>query len=212
MKILDEHLHTLWYENADGARHLPNLEGGYDVPPDGFVYQHSAFPCTLHKTVLRLTVAAEVEACAHENTQPTYGWIDGVEGRRCDDCGGTQTRRTGEPWAAQWCSSGSRRVAGGTSSYPAALVLAMARPSVREIALSTIRYGWPERARELPHAILIAANACERCMNALAHRYGLRWGYREGGEEWGRCNTVCRFCDHWPAPAFSRPAPIAEVE
>jgi hypothetical protein len=47
---------------------------------------------------------------------------------------------------------------------------------------------------KLREAILIAANACERCMNSLAHEYGLNWGYAEFSDEWEKCGTTCRFC------------------
>jgi len=47
----------------------------------------------------------------------------------------------------------------------------------------------------LSEAILIGANACGRCLNALAHDYGLDWGYAEGSEEWKNTNTKCEFCE-----------------
>ena len=46
----------------------------------------------------------------------------------------------------------------------------------------------------LHKAILIAANACERCMNALAYEHGLDWGYEEMSEDWKKCGTECDFC------------------
>lgn len=43
---------TLWYENAEGERFIPDLmQCGSDVPPE-FVYQHSQFPTTLAHTIL----------------------------------------------------------------------------------------------------------------------------------------------------------------
>jgi len=48
----------------------------------------------------------------------------------------------------------------------------------------------------LGDAILISANSCERCMNALAYQYGLTWGYPEYSEEWKKCNTSCDFCSN----------------
>ena len=47
----------------------------------------------------------------------------------------------------------------------------------------------------LGDAILIVANTCGRCMNALAFAYGLAWGFPEGGEDWDKCGTSCRFCE-----------------
>ncbi len=48
---------------------------------------------------------------------------------------------------------------------------------------------------ELWQAILIGANSCERCMNALAYHYGLKWGYPEYSEQWQRCSTSCDYCN-----------------
>lgn len=45
----------------------------------------------------------------------------------------------------------------------------------------------------LPEALVVYANACERCMNVLAHRYA-NDGYEEFSEEWLNCNTVCDYC------------------
>lgn len=41
---------TLWYENDLGDRRLPDYSGGPDMP-DGFKYQWSRFPCTVHEDV-----------------------------------------------------------------------------------------------------------------------------------------------------------------
>ena len=50
----------------------------------------------------------------------------------------------------------------------------------------------------LGEAILIAANSCERCMNAMAYEYGLIWGYAIYSEEWHQTNTQCNFCKTEP--------------
>lgn len=47
----------------------------------------------------------------------------------------------------------------------------------------------------LGEAIIIAATSCERCMNALAHKYGLDWGYPEDCEEYKNSGTSCQFCE-----------------
>jgi len=47
----------------------------------------------------------------------------------------------------------------------------------------------------LREAVFIWTNACERCMNVLAHKYlNGKDGYEEGSPEWKHCNTVCDFC------------------
>lgn len=180
---------TLWYENKQGERHLISEEEMRTLapPPEGFIYQHSQFPTTLHHNILRLHVKSEVDSCPHaeEHVRPTHGWVDGIEGRECHRCGGHQTRKTSESWPTEWDSGGSSSVGAGESGWSEDLALAMANSG-----------DW-----KLSDAILIAANSCERCMNALAHKYGLKWGYPEFGEEWRKCGTECDFCKADPETA-----------
>jgi hypothetical protein len=181
MHIANEMIPSLWYENKDGEKWIPPADyAGRTPPPDGFIYQHSQFPCVLHHNILRLIVEVEVEACEHPKGDivPTGGWIDGIEGRRCTRCGGHQTRKEGAPWPETWDADGCVQLARGESSWPQDLALAMANSGK-----------W-----SLSEAILVAANACERCMNALAHEYGLDWGYPEGSPDWEKCGTSCQFC------------------
>jgi hypothetical protein len=195
MIIADAELHTLWYENDAGDRWFPNFDRDFpDAPPAGFIYQHAEFSRRLLHQVLRLIVESEVEACAHTSTQPTYGWIEGHEGRRCTECNGSQLREVGTPWPENWNACGVREVAAGECSYPIDLSIALYRPSLMELLRAVMRYGRPGRRFRAEQAQLVAGRACARCMNALAHRYGLRWGYREGSAEWKRARTSCRFC------------------
>lgn len=83
----------------------------------------------------------------------------------------------------------------GTQTYSGALALALCRPTLRQRIVATCRYGWPGPTMPLDVAILRAACSCERCINALAHRVGLRDGYREGSAAWQRSNTRCEFCE-----------------
>jgi len=82
----------------------------------------------------------------------------------------------------------------GEQSGPADLMLAVARPSlwqrVRQVAL----YGWPARTLPPKQAYLVACVSCEACMNELAHRHGLSWGYRRGSQESKSANTTCELC------------------
>lgn len=78
--------------------------------------------------------------------------------------------------------SRSEEVAEGSQTWPEDLVLAMANSG---------NYS-------LSESILIAASSCERCLNALCHKYGLDNGYPEGSEEWKKCGTVCDFCEELP--------------
>lgn len=44
-------------------------------------------------------------------------------------------------------------------------------------------------------AIMVAGKSCERCMNVLAHNYGLEWGYALHSDDWIVCPTQCLFCE-----------------
>lgn len=67
----------------------------------------------------------------------------------------------------------------GESTYSSDLVMAMAN----------------SEDFTLDEAILVAVNCCERCMNVLAHEYGLDWGYAENSDDYNSTNTVCKFCE-----------------
>lgn len=178
---------ALWYENEEGEKWIPSPGEHFGAPPPGFIYQHSRFPCSLHHTVLQLVQADEVAACKHAGRyiRRTFDWVDGIEGRECANCGGTQTRKVRESWPAMWDAHGSRTIAHGETQWVPDLVLTMSRPRW---------WGFRRPDFTLPHAILVVATACERCLNVLLDRYGLG-GYREGSEEWQRCSTRCHFCE-----------------
>lgn len=74
----------------------------------------------------------------------------------------------------------------------------------RSEAVMTGHCGWSEHLvlamansgkYRLSEAILVVATSCERCMNALAHAYGLDWGYPPDSEDYETCGTRCRICE-----------------
>ena len=174
-------LNTLWYEDKDGNKHVPDYESddGVDVP-DGFRYQVSQFPNYLRTTWLKMVDEEEVAACSHpeEDIRKDYRLIDGLEGRECSLCNGQQTKNVGEEWPEEWEAYGSRELMTGNSGWSEDLVLAMA--SSGDYTLS--------------EAIILAATSCERCMNVLLHEYGCDDGYPEFSNEWQECGTACEFC------------------
>lgn len=189
---------TLWYENEAGDKFVPDLSvDGYPYIPKNYGYQWSQFPRQLRETCLKIVSAEEVEACGHpaEGIVATGGWIDGVEGRECKACMGTQTRNDGEKWAPKWDSGRSYQVMAGTSGWSDDLVLAMVRPSLGERESSLKGYGSQPHTFSMDDAILLSARSCEACLNSLAHRYGLKWGYERGGEDWSKCGTSCFMCE-----------------
>lgn len=74
--------------------------------------------------------------------------------------------------------NGSELIATTTSTWPPDLVLAMTNSG----------------DYSLPDSILICANTCERCLNSLAFKYHLKWGYSEYSEEWKKSKASCEFC------------------
>lgn len=178
MLIKKEHLKTLWYEDKDGNC-LGEVNFNNPVNKNA-KYQISRFPNQLTTSHLELIKQSDVDKCNHPRKYvvPTYGWIDGIIGRKCNLCGGTQTKKKWHLWGKKWDSSHSREVFSTNSSWNEDLVLAIAN----------------SKDYTLSEAIIIAASSCERCMNSLAHKYGLDWGYAEHSEDWGKCGTSCQFC------------------
>lgn len=177
MKISKEQLETLWYEDENGNK-IECAEDEYC--PKGAVFQVSRFPFRLTTSHLKLVSQDEVNKCRHprKHVHPTYGWIDGIVGRECKVCHGTQTKKKWHLWPRKWDGHGSRSYFTANQGWQQDLALAIA--NTKEYTLN--------------EAIIIAATSCERCTNALAHKYGLDWGYPEYGEEWQKCGTQCHFC------------------
>lgn len=90
--------------------------------------------------------------------------------------------------------AGKEQIAKGTSTYAGDLALALCRPTWGERLRAILRYGWVAPRMPLDSAILRAALGCGRCVNADAHRAGLDWGYRRGGDLWTTTNTRCKDC------------------
>lgn len=171
-------LPILWYENEAGERFLPDMHGGPDQAPEGFIYQHSRFPLQLTHSVLRMVLQSEVDACKHEHLKPDLVIIDSMEGRECLLCHGYQSKMKGDPWPEKWQANGSRPVFGSSCSANNELVTQMVRSG---------RY-------DARTAVLVAAIACERCMNILGWDLGCSWGYRPDSEEARKANTRCELC------------------
>lgn len=171
---------TLWYENEDGDKFVPDLSGNMppEIPED-FKYQHSRFPTQLRENMLKIVQEDEVDACEHpiDHIDKDFGIIDSMEGRTCNKCGGYQSKQKGELWPDKWEAHGSIDLGGGESGWS------------EDLALALVKNGFT-----LSNAIIVTATSCERCMNTLAYDCGLDWGYAEGSEDWQKCGTECGFC------------------
>jgi hypothetical protein len=185
MKIDKTKLKTFWYAD-ENCKEIPQTDDERTSwePPKNAVYYFSRFPMELTETMHRLVLKDEVDKCIHPSRfiERTSGWIDGIVGRECTACGGTQTKKKWHLWPSKWDAEGSNPIATFHSTWSEDLVLAMANSG--DYTLS--------------EAILVASIACERCMNVLANKYGLDWGYEEYSSEWEDTNTECEFCKDEP--------------
>jgi len=176
MKIdKEKHLEILWCEDANG-----NVVS--DENSGECIYQVSRFPQSLTTTYLKLINTEEVEKCNHPRKYivPTYGWIDGIVGRECKLCGGTQTKKQWHLWPRKWGAYGSKEVFSCNSTW-----------NNDEAILEMVNSG----DFTLSEAIIVYATSCERCMNVLIHKYtNGEDGYAEYTEEWKECGTSCQFC------------------
>lgn len=180
MKIdKEKHLEILWYED-EGGNVIPSYEDFCE--PKGAVYQVTRFPKSLTTTYLKLINQEDVDKCRHprKHITNTYGWVDGVVGRECKLCYGTQTKKKWHLWPKKWNGCGAKNVFEGQSTWnDEETVLAMANSG--DYTLS--------------EAIIIYASSCERCINVLAFTYtNGKNGYAEYSEEWHKCGTSCEFC------------------
>lgn len=212
MRIASELLEQTWFEDQEGNRWVTNLEG--EMPPDvplGF-FRMCTQPANHLTEEVRVFVTQDtVDKCHHpEDRYEKAGPMrsDGVIGF-CGLCRGRRRVRDGGrlTWEASVAGGDFETVS--TMSWSPDLVLAMVRPTLEEREVQNhrwrpdqpaVRVGAVVEASapplfEMPEAIIIAAQSCERCMNALRHTYGLD-GYAELSDEWKSSGTVCRFCEH----------------
>lgn len=178
MKIDKKQLKTLWYEDKDGNP----IDRKKDEIPANAYYQVSRFPQMLTESHLKLIRQDEVDQCSHPHKcrEKTGGWIDGVFGRRCTRCGGTQIRKKFHLWPKKWDACGSREIFEGHITW-----------NDDKTILGMVNSG----DYTLSEAILVYTMACERCMNVLAYKYtNGKDGYPEHSDEWKKCGTSCKFC------------------
>lgn len=179
MKIDKSKLKTLWYEDEKGEE-LPDVENARE----GAAYQVSNFPLEIRKTHLKLIKQKDVDACKHKRAwiKRTGGWVNGVKGRECQCCHGTQVRKWWQLWGSKWDGCGSRKV------FESSVHLG---DSTGELLVEMVNSG----DYTLGEAILVYSKACERCANVLWHKYTQgKEGYEEYSEEWNKANTQCDFC------------------
>jgi hypothetical protein len=200
----------LWYENDNGEKWVPP-EGG-ECPPPGYRTQVSRFLrdiTTTHIIGSDLDVYSE---CKHRLVKETYGWIDGVEGRQCLECGARQSRESGLGRGAGWLRLVADRVSMATKvahdvaarvgdlfgvgkrwpkewEKPADTALRVTSSYPADIVEALVRSGCP-----LEESIEHVVDLCERCTNALTYELGLVGGYSKDSDEFKKCPSSCSNC------------------
>ena len=180
MKIDKTKLQNYWYEDVDGNK-LPLEENEVGRYSKKTVFYVSRFPLELSTTHYRVIKQSDVDKCRHprKSIRATGGWVEGIKGRECMECGGTQTKKKWHRWGKKWEGSGVREICALRGTYSEDLVLKM---------VNSGEYN-------LSEAIIICSSVCERCLNVLYYKYfdGTE-GYAEHSEEWCKANTECEFC------------------
>ena len=172
----------MWYEDEEGNRFKcdDNL-----VRPTGAVSYHTQWP--LEVTENTYLFYKDGHSCRHPRkcVRRTFGWVSGVKGCKCDRCGSTKVGKKFIPFAfMKW------EIADGKSYHAFSGTTHVSRAGERTI-LAMANSG----DFTLGEAIITYANACERCMNALAYKYeNGADGYSEDSDEYKNCRTRCEFC------------------
>lgn len=187
MKIESEQLLSVWYEDRQGNKYYPTLEDNPSTIDPSYCYQFSRFPHILQTNMLYIVEQDVVDNCDHPNDKIVIKNIEDskFKSRECLNCHGTQTcevKDFPEDWwpTSGWKAIGSRQLMTDNSSWSEDLVLAMVHSG----------------DYNLHQSIIIASICCERCLNVLAYKYELKWGYSEFSNQWKLTNTCCEFCKH----------------
>ena len=179
MKITNEALAYIWYEDREGNKYFPTMEDNPSTIDPNFCFQYSRFPFSLQTQVLYIVEPDVVANCEHLEEHIIINYENNkMISRTCMNCNGKQFY-INDKWPDEWQSGHSIEYMTFNSSWSEDLAVAIYNNS---------------KDYTLCQAIIIAANCCERCMNSLAHKYGLSWGYPEFSEEWKKVNTTCEFC------------------
>lgn len=187
--IKPEDTQTLWYENSKGKKWLPDLSKGEGLnPPKGYIYQVSKFPNNVRTNMLREVLPEEVEKCKHpeEHIRKTYGWVDGMEGRECALCKGTQLKKVKDEWPEKWEAHGSRDVLTMSTSWTEEEVMALVN----------------DAGYSLHEAIQLATSMCGRCLSSLLYDHDSKEAeFAEFSIDWFNENVSCKHCeDHRMVP------------
>ncbi len=191
--IIDrDKLKTVWYDDYYGNKYFGSIK---DKPKE-FRYRNEQTATVSTRTIYQTN--DEQINCKHQSKylRYTFKWLPSKKGRKCLQCGSTQitNKYILKPknwkwfwpkilkltWPKIWHESCEKKIVSITARWNEQLVTAMVKSNIYT----------------LTEAILISANACDRCINALAYSFKLEWGCSEGSSEWLKIHAVCEFCKH----------------
>lgn len=171
----------IWYEDKDGNKYRSN---GPEKPNESITSYHVCFPMEISERIE--FYYNNKDTCKHplKSRKRTTGWVKGIKGCKCQNCGKTKTGKSYIPFALMKWEEGnehhpviSRNTCLGTSS--------------QDCVVAMVNSG----DYKLDEALVIMATACERCMNVLEYKYlDGKEGYKEFSDEWKKANTECEFC------------------
>lgn len=175
----------IWYEDVYGNR-IPSMDDRPEpVTKVGAHTYHVCFPLRITEEVFTYHDKYNKETCKHKRKwwMKHRDMIKGYKGHHCSNCGCTQVRKWWQPWGRNWDN--------GTSITPLINFNSSIGGGNETIILAMVNSG----DYTLSEALVVWANACERCMNVLAYKYtNGEDGYPEFSDEWNKCGTVCDFC------------------
>lgn len=171
----------MWYTDIDGNV-IEKVTDSVEIPKGAVAY-HTQYPLEITERIRG--IYTNKDTCKHPRKyiKRTYGWIKGIKGRQCKNCGKTQLRKWWQPWGFKWDN--------GADSYDLCEGHTHIGRGNEDVILAMANSG----DYTLSEAIIVWASACERCMNVLTYKYlNGADGYEEFSEEWKKANTVCDFC------------------
>ena len=166
----------IWFEDCDGNMYEEKPENAKHVT------RRVCFPLQITTQVYN----DYDKECNHplKCRKRTLGWVDGIKGCECVRCGKTKVGKSYIPFAFMpWKDGPDTRYAFSVNTTLGKFT--------QKCIVAMVNSG----DFELDEALVVMANACERCMNTLLFKYlNGEDGYPEYSEEWYKANTCCDFC------------------
>jgi hypothetical protein len=172
-----------WYEDNEGNMYKPSHDGGKPQSVEVNTY-NVCFP--LEVSTRHYKIYDNKDTCKHplKYRKRTGGWVKGIKGCECTACGKTKVGKSYIPFMFMPWDNG-----------PSDVYILSTNAHLSKFSQKCVVAMVNSGDYELDEAIVVMANACERCMNVLIHKYlNGEDGYEEYSEEWNKANTFCDFC------------------